>query len=152
MKSLVTAADTPAAIYKNYIARLYAGTSLAESYCRALEYARGCHFDVPRYVPIYGVIAERLKASGDTCAFRAFCNAHATELMAEQEADRKWVAQRDLVAKGPSYFDVVRMNKAAADADALEAAISVRAKELLHQREISARGQAFADARIELDP
>jgi hypothetical protein len=42
------------------------------------------------------------------------------------------------------------MNKAAADADALEAAINTRARELMVQREISARAQAFADARKEL--
>jgi hypothetical protein len=148
MKQLIDKA--PEAIKKNYTTRLFSGSSMAGSWLAAAEYAWKVHFDVERYRPVYGVIAERLKTTGDMYAFRLFCVAHADELRAEQEADRRWLAERATVTSSPSFEEKTARNAAAAAADRLEVEISQRADQLMRERELAARAGAFADARAQL--
>lgn len=139
----------PEALKRNFYNRLYGSRSMAESYLTALDYAKTIHYDVPEYVPVYGVIAERIKATGDMRNFRTFVNAHGDELRSEQRCDEMWRSLREFM-KGPDAETVAKRNAAAYAADQLEQAVNARGHELLSQRELSARSAAFNDARAEL--
>lgn len=152
MKQLITAAQ--AAILRNFTTRLYTTRdmgrpSLAAGYLAGLDYARTCHYDVPQYQPVFGVIAARIQASGDMQAYRLFCVEHGDELRLEQEADRKWQAQREW-AKGPSADEVAARNREQYATDQLQQAINERARQLMGERQTAERARAVADARKEL--
>lgn len=152
-KSLIDTASE--AIQDNYKRRRYGARSLAEGYIAALDYANTCHFDVPQYEPVFGPIAERLKASGDLSAWRTFTTTHRSELIAEERAAFLWQNQREW-AKGEPAEVIIARNQAAVAADKLELEIRERAAGILRERELaaakSARAEALAEARKQVTP
>lgn len=148
MKTLISTA--PPGIYKNYVSRLYGDSSLAGGYLSALEYARVNHYDVPAFTPIYTPLADALKASGDTHAWRAFANAHSHELRMERDAQNRYAELRAWSLGEPADVIVAR-NQAATAADKLEAEIRQRGEQLLTQHELQARAKCFAEARKQLE-
>lgn len=149
-KPLKTHINTaPEAIRRNFLNRLHGTLSMAEGYLAALDYARTCHYDCDPYAPVYGVIAERLRATGDMQTFRTFVNAHEDELRLEQRCAEAYKKLSDW-RNGPDAATVAARNQAAYQADQLEQAINARGEQLHRQREIAARAQAFTDARMEL--
>jgi hypothetical protein len=147
LKQLIDKAPEGAKI--NFYNRLYGGRSMAESYCVALDYAKACHYDVAPYQPVFGIIAARIQATGNTKGYVTFCVAHADELRAEQKADNVWKDQREW-AKGEPAEVIIQRNQAAYQADQLEQAVNARAEQIIKERELAARSKAFADARKEL--
>lgn len=144
----------PDAIRRNYTTRLYTTRdenrpSMAAGVLAAMDYAKTCHFDAPRPQPVFGVIAAKLQASNDVHAFRLFCTEHGDELRLEQEAERRWLANREW-AKGPNAAAVAAHNQAAYQADQLEIEIQHRTRQIMSEREFAERARAVADARKEL--
>jgi hypothetical protein len=125
-------------------------SSLVAAWFAAKAYANQCHFFVDAYEPIFTPIRDRLRAAGEQRALAVFSVAHADELRLEREAERAHKKQEQWIATAPSYHEVVSRNQAAAAADRLEIEIRQLGQQLLRERELAARAQAFTDARMEL--